>query len=313
MHNMDSLAAVRFVSAIKENFGIEITPKLIYEFPDIHSLVKQIQFLISLNNQGCDVSNLNTRVKSYNWFKLAKIDEEFKNKISKNISIDKKIPRIIIHENKSSSSPCFLFTGVTGFIGKFLLDSLISNFCSSFDEFKIFCIVRAENDEMAKNRLISELKNSLLWKRLEKYFIKNIFVLSGDISLDFFGLSESNYQMLVDNVDEIYHCAAEVNSVKSYASLAPANVKGTQNILTFCYEIDTEIKMLHYISTMGVYNGNISENRQLPSPHEINLDSSSGYNQSKWVAEKLLINAAQTLALPLTVHRPGLVSGHRET
>merc|ERR1712110_780937 len=73
------------------------------------------------------------------------------------------------------------------------------------------------------------------------------------------------------------------------------------------------VKMLHYVSTIGVYNGHISEKRYLLSPASINLSLSSGYNQSKWVAEKLLVNVFSQAGMPLLIHRPDLVSGHRDS
>ncbi|MEL7409463.1 MAG: SDR family oxidoreductase, partial [Cyanobacteria bacterium J06558_2] len=72
-----------------------------------------------------------------------------------------------------------------------------------------------------------------------------------------------------------------------------------------------QVKPLHFISTISVFAGTnqiILEDESL----EINRSPVGGYTQSKWVAEKIVALAGDR-GIPVTIHRPGRISGHSQT
>ena len=60
-----------------------------------------------------------------------------------------------------------------------------------------------------------------------------------------FGLEESEYTALCQDIDLVIHCAAFVNLVLPYSALFSANVDGTNNVVSFCLE--RKLKPIHYI------------------------------------------------------------------
>lgn len=195
-------------------------------------------------------------------------------------------------------------TGGTGFLGAFLLQELLQE-C----EADIYCLVRANSHEEAYKKIKSNLDYYGQW---DNSFSSRIISVLGDLSQARLGLTEKEFEKLAQNIDIIYHSGALLNWVFSYAALKPINVLGTHEIIRLASE--QKVKPIHYISTMAVwesaaYTGKIlSETEPLIHWQGIKL----GYSQSKWVAEKLVLQARER-GLPVTIYRPPLISGHSQT
>eukprot|EP01129_Flabellula_baltica_P000383 TRINITY_DN10405_c0_g1_i1.p1 TRINITY_DN10405_c0_g1~~TRINITY_DN10405_c0_g1_i1.p1 ORF type:complete len:267 (-),score=41.75 TRINITY_DN10405_c0_g1_i1:90-890(-) len=102
----------------------------------------------------------------------------------------------------------------------------------------------------------------------------------------------------------VFHNAAIVNSTKTYEELKESNVIGTLRILKFCQESGS---VLQHISTIGLLAGsgiNI-ESGSVPSNA---LSYLSGYAQSKWMAERLVLRAFEN-GLTGNIFRPGTLVG----
>jgi thioester reductase-like protein len=87
-------------------------------------------------------------------------------------------------------------------------------------------------------------------------------------------------------------------------------VGGTREVLRLACR--GEAKPLHHVSTNGIFppgEGVCREDADLNALADARED---GYGQSKWVAEKLVWEAAKR-SLPVCVYRPGNVSGHSVT
>jgi len=132
-----------------------------------------------------------------------------------------------------------------------------------------------------------------------------VTVWVGDLTKPAFGLSPSAYQILAQNVGRIYHCGAEVNWLKSYDALRAPNVEGTLHVLKLAST--DRLKPVHYISTIGVTNGN--ENTMWPQEQ---LHLLSGYSLSKWVGEYFVKQAA-VRGVPTVCYRPGMITAHSST
>jgi len=205
-------------------------------------------------------------------------------------------------ENKNS-----LVTGATGYLGPSLLLELLS---STSDH--IMCIVRAKTDEEAEDRLVSHVTE----QNLEASFTQfegsdRLKVLAGDLSEPNFGLAQTDFDKLAKLIDVVYHGAAEVNFIKSYAQLKESTVAMTRNVIQFA--VTGKLKWIHYMSTVGVFDGSrlgegahhyVAEEGQLPLKDSQPERMSNGYNQSKWVSEQLIWGAAAS-GVPVTVYRIG--------
>ncbi len=111
----------------------------------------------------------------------------------------------------------------------------------------------------------------------------------------------------------IIHCGAFVNSVLPYSQLKAANVSGTHEVLRLATYPGGKLKFVHHISTLsvippGVYDHMVTEAEPLIS----NVGLHEGYAQTKFVADQLLLRAAER-SLPVAIHRPGRITGHTKT
>ncbi|MBD0356040.1 MAG: amino acid adenylation domain-containing protein, partial [Rubrobacter sp.] len=194
-------------------------------------------------------------------------------------------------------------TGATGFLGAFLLDELLSR-----TEAEVRCLVRlrkGEHDPMAPLR--ANLERYGLWTPERA---GRIVPAVGDLSAPLLGMPEDAFDRLAREVDVIVHAGAAVNLIYPYEALKPANVGGTREVLRLACR--GEAKPLHHVSTNGIFppdEGVCREDADLNALADARED---GYGQSKWVAEKLVWEAAKR-GLPVCVYRPGNVSGHSVT
>ena len=206
-----------------------------------------------------------------------------------------------------ASEPDNIFiTGVTGFLGAFLLHELLEQ-----TQANIHCLVRAANPEAGKQKLQSNLEKYLLWNEENS---SRIIPVIGDLSQPLLGFSEEEFLKLALDIDVIYHNGASINLIYPYAALRAANVVGTQELLKLATQV--RIKPVHFISTLDVFQTSrpfgtnfITEQEQLNPSEAIQFD---GYTKSKWVSEKMIATALAR-GLPVSIYRPAMVTGHSKT
>jgi amino acid adenylation domain-containing protein/thioester reductase-like protein len=196
-------------------------------------------------------------------------------------------------------------TGVTGFLGAYLLDELLRETRAD-----IYCLVRANSVEEGKKRIQRNLEEYALWNEAT---CSRIIPVLGDLALPDLGLSTAQFRELAARVDTIYHCGAWVNFTYPYHMLKAVNVDSVRAILHLAGE--DRLKPINFISTLSVFDSSQMKPGQIileDSPLEVYQGQDSGYAQSKWVAERLLQNA-RSLGFPVTIYRLGLVGAHSQT
>ncbi|KAL3464532.1 hypothetical protein BJX64DRAFT_92340 [Aspergillus heterothallicus] len=202
-----------------------------------------------------------------------------------------------------------LLTGVTGFLGAFLLKDLVESTSAH-----IICLVRftePEDDDQPGGvaRIRRNLLDLGLW---DDSIMERVHILPGNLSRSRFGLSPEAFQELAIRVDVIVHAAATVNLVYPYATLRAPNVGGTREILRLACQGNATVQ---YVSTNGVLppsgeNG-WTEDTML-DVEDVPTKLLDGYGQTKWVAEQLVLEAGRR-GLPVRIHRAGTISGHSQT
>lgn len=134
------------------------------------------------------------------------------------------------------------------------------------------------------------------------------------MSLSSFGLEPQQYSQLAQQIDCIYHAAANINMLYPYETLQATNVQGTREVIQFAAAIKT--KPIHYISSTAIFEAKGFFNRQEPISENIDLakceEVYGGYAQTKWVAEKLL-QQAKNKGVPVNIYRLGMLTGHSQT
>ncbi|HVS37748.1 MAG TPA: amino acid adenylation domain-containing protein, partial [Gemmataceae bacterium] len=200
-------------------------------------------------------------------------------------------------------------TGATGLLGAFLLHELLQR-----SDATLHCLVRARDQADGARRLRQTLEKYDLW---QPEYASRLAPVPGDLDQPLLGLSAEEFDRLAHQVDSILHNGAQVNFVKSYSVLKPANVGGTHEILRLACR--GPVKPVHFVSTVSVF-GAIGYFTRQPVLHEDDdldafkpyLPLDIGYVQSKWVAEKMVWEA-EARGIPVAVYRPGLLLGHSAT
>jgi thioester reductase-like protein len=195
-----------------------------------------------------------------------------------------------------------LLTGATGFLGAYLLAELLRQTAA-----RIHCLVRAESAPAAASRLRRTLLSFGLWRG---HFADRIEPLCGNLADTRLGLGEDGFAHLAADVDLIVHNGAQVHHGLPYAQLRATNVSGTREILRLAC-LKGRSTPLHYVSTLSVLPAAATTERaRFFERDEISVYPApqGGYNLSKWVAEHLVAEARRR-GLPVTVYRPGPISG----
>ncbi|MCA2506166.1 MAG: thioester reductase domain-containing protein, partial [Microcystis sp. M54BS1] len=197
-----------------------------------------------------------------------------------------------------------LLTGATGFLGIHLLAELLDK-----TEANIHCLIRDKDLEQAQAKIYQKLKTFQLWDEQKS---SRIIPVIGDLSQQRLGMCQPDFLELANQIDVIYHNGAWVNAIYPYSILKPTNVLGTAEILRLACLIKT--KPVHFVSTTSVFSPSYAQGNliQESDPLGINHGLNAGYTQSKWVAEKLIMEARKR-GLPITIFRASRIIGHSKT
>ncbi|KAJ3145502.1 large subunit of alpha-aminoadipate reductase [Geranomyces michiganensis] len=202
----------------------------------------------------------------------------------------------------------FFLTGATGFLGAFILADVLKRHTTS----RVVALVRAKDQLSGLERLRQNSRRYLAWNE-EWVSSARVSVLCGDLAKDRLGLSEAEWTALGAQADIIIHNGALVHWVYPYHKLRPANVLGTlwalrlaasqPRLKPFCFVSSTSVlDTPHYIRDPGVH---VMEDDDLEGSR---TGLRSGYGQTKWVAEKLVMRA-RARGVPAAIVRPGYVVG----
>lgn len=271
----NSLLLSQLIITLRDHFNFEMHFSLIINNPTIAS-----------------IANLVTK----------KFNTVIKDDYSERLLKDAQLPPDIIPLHKTDiQRNVVLLTGATGFLGAHLLKSL-----STHKHLKIYCLTRAESNQEAFARIEQNIKRLGLNLSIDEHIIP----IAGDISCPQLGLSEAMARQLEQEVDEIYHNAAFVHHLYNYERLRAANVVSTLELLKFASR--AKHKTIHYISTLSAlchFTNERSEIIEQFLTNEENTPPSDGYNQTKWVCEKLLATA-HLRGFSINIYRPSLLLGN---
>ncbi|KAL6867040.1 non-ribosomal peptide synthetase [Trichoderma novae-zelandiae] len=207
-----------------------------------------------------------------------------------------------------SDAETILLTGSTGYLGAFLLKALLEHTSAH-----VLCMVRfTEPTEDCRPAGTARIRKNLIdlgiWSDA---MLDRMEIVPGNLARGRLGLSPEAFEELASRVQVIVHAAATVNLVYPYAALRNANVGGTREILRLASRGGATV---HHISTNGVLPPSLdgwAEDAMIDFD-DVPTKLQDGYGQTKWVAEKLVLEASNR-GIPAKIYRPGTISGHSVT
>jgi len=202
--------------------------------------------------------------------------------------------------DKNTSSNNILLTGGTGFLGPFLLHSLLLQ-----SDAIIHVLVRDENQQQAEQRLRQIVETTIGRAADMVAYETRVRVICGDLTQPQFGLSEEHWQQLAREITTIYHNAALVNYLLDYQRMKSANVDGTAHVIDLA--LGGRAKALNHISTTFIFGWATKDVLHESDRNAAMEHLDFGYSQSKWVSEQLVYSAMEQ-GLNARIFRPALIT-----
>jgi thioester reductase-like protein len=195
-----------------------------------------------------------------------------------------------------------LLTGATGFLGPFLLRSLLDQTDAAYT-----VLVRAADSAAARERLKTDLEAAGLYdSRTAEAFAARVNVVCGDLASPRLGLSDRAWGQLAETTDTIVHNGAWVDYVLDYDALRAANVEGTRELLRLACA--AQRKQFSFVSSTTIFG--FTDKRFLleqDSNPEMTGLVDFGYAQTKWVSEQLVLQAREQ-GLDARIYRPAFLT-----
>ncbi len=194
-------------------------------------------------------------------------------------------------------------TGATGFLGSNLIRSFIETY--PHDGLKIYCHVRAADEETGMLRIKEKMQHFRCWKPEYELFIHPV---PGDLTRPLLGMEPELYEKLSEEVDAVFHNGALLNFVYPYQYLKRTNVTGTAEALRFACK--NKAKYFHYVSSYSVFDTPDFIGKKILEEDPLNNGEgfSLAYSETKWVSEHLVSSAAKR-GLKTIIYRPGDITG----
>ena len=186
-----------------------------------------------------------------------------------------------------------LLTGATGYLGIHILHQLIES-----DAQHIYCLVRGKTLEAAENRL----RTLLFYYFANAYrplFGKRLHVVTGDVTGEFGqGLQ----------IDTVFNCAAIVKHFSEGTEIEDINIGGAQRCVDYCLEHEARLVHISTASTRGLWVGEPKEEIFTEQRFYMGQFLGNKYIYSKYMAERLILDAVAHQGLKAKIMRVGNLS-----
>ena len=183
-----------------------------------------------------------------------------------------------------------LLTGATGYLGIHILRDLIDS-----DAKSIYCLVRGKTLEAAERRL-----KSLLFYYFDNSFNDlfgtRLHIVLGDVTSDFGEGLE---------VDTIFNCAAIVKHFSEGTEIEDVNIGGAQRCVDYCVKTGAKLVHISTASTRGLWAGEIKSDIFTEQHLYMGQFLGNKYIYSKFLAERLILNAVALHGLNAKIMRVG--------
>ncbi|EDV55733.1 putative fatty acyl-CoA reductase CG8306 [Drosophila erecta] len=159
-------------------------------------------------------------------------------------------------------------TGATGFVGVTIVEKLLRDVPNVGTLYLLMRAKKGKNvqerlEELKKNSVFDKFKELQLEARLSK-----IVPIEGDVGLEHLGISPKDRQILIDNVNVVFHSAATLDFFQSLKETTNINLRGTRRVMELCQQITNLDALVHVSSAyVNAYLTKVEE-RLYPSPDD---------------------------------------------
>ncbi|KAF9538743.1 hypothetical protein CPC08DRAFT_807208, partial [Agrocybe pediades] len=193
--------------------------------------------------------------------------------------------------------------------GSYLLSELIYNAKVS----RVYALNRPSK-AAGVSTLAERQAKSLVERGLESDVIlgsDKLVLFEANLSLPDFGLPKDVHQQMLSSVTHIVHNAWPVDFNLSLASFE-SSIRGLHNLVNFALSSPHSVSpTLVFTSSIGVLRNldRTESSSILENPIAAEVAVNTGYTESKWASEEILLNASKTTRLNSIIVRVGQLSG----
>lgn len=277
----DSIQLIRAHTKLSERVNINIS--VLFEKETPRKIAQYIKENALLQSEGI-YTKFNDIKNEYRKILESPMDltEEGKQFINEYREAYLGLPIPVIKKEKRN----ILLMGASGYLGIYLLREILD-----YTEDHVYLIVRKRADKTIEEAI------ERIWKEYHpdadiNRYDGRITYMEGDLCSEAFALSEENYKLLINSVDDIINSAANINHYVKYEESYAINVQGVKNLIQLA-KVGRK-KVLHHFSTIRVAEGKIDNKPFVlytESCGNLNQKSNNVYNITKLEAEEALFEA----------------------
>lgn len=207
-----------------------------------------------------------------------------------------RVSKHAIAEKRRKKRNNILLTGGTGFLGSHIAMELLRR------GYPVLLLCRPSRDLTAVQRV----EQLLAWFEVSTSEISNLEVIEGAIDRPQLGLSDSQYNHLLEYVDEVVHCAANTSFAKrKREEVETGNVKTLHNVVDLA--VRSKCYHFHHVSTAYVAGKRTGrcEEELVETEQFTNI-----YEETKYRAERYVSKICWEEGIRLNIYRPSIVYGH---
>lgn len=192
-----------------------------------------------------------------------------------------------------------LITGITGFLGSFLAKELYGR------GYEVYGLARGKRELSAHSRAMAAIKFAY-GDEWQDCLAAAFTIFEGDIVSQNLGLKAYQVEVLQNDIDIIFHCAALAELKAEYERIKKINVHGTKNIFEFALACKKDTLKVNHISTMYVVGDKrIAFDETMLA---VGQGFHNNYERTKFEAE-LLVKEYIKKGLNISVFRPSMIVG----
>ncbi|WP_155593734.1 non-ribosomal peptide synthetase [Lysinibacillus cavernae] len=200
-----------------------------------------------------------------------------------------------------------LLTGATGYLGSHVLYELLVT-----TNAHIYCLIRPSAHTSIEDKLLDSMQ-FYFGNNIARQIKDRVTVIQGDLGKQRLHLSNEDEQLLMEEINAIIHCGADVRHFGAADHFNNVNVNGTRYLLELAKRKPGV--HFHYVSTIGIPEELAATQwgpNEAKGDFDYNVKLDNVYTQSKLEAENLVRNAVND-AIPISIYRVGNLSCHSET
>jgi thioester reductase-like protein len=193
-----------------------------------------------------------------------------------------------------------LLTGATGYLGIHILNDLIHS-----DAQNIYCLVRGKSQEKAESRLRTLLYYYFA-NAYKDLFGTRLHIIMGDVTNDLTSLVSSlDTTSSPLQIDTVFNCAAIVKHFSEGTEIEDVNIGGAKRCVEFCIQTGAKLVHVSTASTRGLWAGEVKNEVFTEQRFYMGQYLGNKYIYSKFMAERLILDAIATHGLSAKIMRVG--------